>query len=208
MRIMKMLVGLLALLGTQAQGANLYVGAGLGASMALNADSSINDARGVLAKAGATTHINYDKVAPAPTVLLGIDVTKYLAGELQYTYLGNYQLNASLAGGGTAKETDNVHAWSFSAVGKYWVGSKFHLLGKLGFSESVVDMGCSIPGGRCGSGTDSAVGFVFGVGLALVPARELELRLDYTQYANIGNKRRDYAAGPFGMIEGLAIYHF
>lgn len=208
MRIMKILVGLLALLGTQAHGASLYVGAGLGAGMPLNADSNINDGRGVLANASTTTHVTYDKVAPAPTVLLGVDVTKYLGGELQYTYLGNYQLKGSLVGGGTVKETDNVHAWSFSAVGKYWVGSKFHLLGKLGFADSVVDMGCSIPGKRCDSATDSAVGFVFGVGLALVPARELELRLDYTQYANLGNKRRDYTAGPFGVVEGLAIYHF
>lgn len=208
MRIIKILVGLLALLAPGAQAANLYVGAGLGAGMPMNADTSVRDARGVLSNLGVTTHITYDKVAVAPTVLIGFDATKYLAAEFQYTYLGNYNLKATTATGGIGEETDNVHAWSFSGVGKFWLGPKVKLLGKLGFADSIVDMSCSIPGSGCGSATDSGVGFVFGVGLALVPARELELRLDYTQYSGLGDKRRDYTAGPFGLVESLLIYHF
>lgn len=208
MRIIKILVALSALVCVPAHGANVYVGVGLGAGMPLNADASIRDAKATLSNLGPTTHITYDKLAPAPTVLLGFDVTRYLAGEFQYAYLGNYQLKASLASGGVAKETEDVHAWSFSAVGKFWLGPKVHLLGKLGFADSVVDMGCSIPGTSCNSSTDSAVGMVFGAGLALVPARVLELRLDYTQFTGLGDKRREYTAGPFGLVEGLVIYHF
>ncbi len=207
MRTMKILLGLLALLGAPAHAANLYVGAGLGGGMPFSVDSNVRDGRALLANTAAT-HITYDKLAVAPAVLVGFDVNKYFGGEFQYAYLGNYQLKASMAGGGVAKETDNVHAWSFSAVGRYWLGPKFHLLGKLGFADTVVDMGCSIPGKSCNSGTDSGVGLVFGVGIGLVPAKELEIRVDYTHYSSVGNQNRDYTAGSFGLIETLAIYHF
>ncbi|HKI81788.1 MAG TPA: outer membrane beta-barrel protein, partial [Pseudodesulfovibrio sp.] len=180
MRRIKILVGLLALLGTEAHAADMYVGAGLGAGMPMNADTSVRDARGALSNLGATTKITYDKVAVSPSILIGFDANRYFGAEFQYAYLGNYNLQATTTAGGVAEETDNVHAWSFSGVGKFWLGPKVNLLGKLGFADSLVDKSCSPPGNGCGSATDSAVGFVFGVGLALVPARELELRLDYT----------------------------
>lgn len=207
MRRVSILAGLLAVLSTQAHGADIYAGAGLGGSISLSADGNVNDARSILATVGTAGRITYDKATVTPAVLLGVGLNRYIAAEIRYAYLGDYGLKTS-AGGGTAKESDDVHAFSLTAVGKYPLGPKVQVLAKVGFADTIVNMTCSIPGQGCASATDSSVGFVFGAGISLLPARVLELRFDYTQYNGVGNSGRNYTAGTFGALETLAIYHF
>jgi len=217
-----MLVSLLSLAAVPAWAQGAYFGVGVGRAQAADASSnSRNLADQVCAAAygagasGCAVSLKYDESANGFSAFAGMQLSPYLAGEVGYVDLGTYSLRANfvLTSGGTtsiasATEEDKASAAYFAAVFSYPVTRRVALLGKLGLAYTRLKESCTVSVAPCSSGSDTGWQPTFGLGVDVSLVANVDLRVSYTQFNNVGDANNQYAAGDFRYAEIAGIVHF
>lgn len=194
-----------------AQAAGWYAGGGVGSAAALDADSNVSGARAGLAQLGTSSVTGHDAGSAAASIAGGYEFNRYLSAELAYAYLGRYKLSVFASSGSftvSGTETDEVSALSLAAVGQFPVYPKFRLIGVFGLARTSDKNSCDLTSATCTTGGATGIHPMFGAGVAMLPVKRLEIRLDYTQYQDVGDVGNDYTAGNFGLVRTSLFYHF
>ena len=192
-----------------------YVGAGLGAGHAVDADSNVFNSVSVMTNNAVPVAGSYDSSRSLYQLFGGFRFNRYFAAEVGYVDFGRYTLN-SVAAVGTnyvaVSATDRIDALYIAAVGTYPVNRIVSVFGKLGLANSRDRETCFVSGAFCPSADDSATEPVIGLGVefpfASAPWRpHWALRVEYDVYSSIGSGY-EYTSGNFDAITANGVYEF
>ena len=200
-----------------AQAGELYIGGGFGSASA--DDASTNAAARVKSQtlrlrtnsANVSSSASYDDSGGTGySVLAGYRFTSYLSAEAAYDYLGKYNFQATFVRSGvviTRTEQNEVSAFSVSGLLTIPIEKLAAIYGKVGVAATTDKMTCSISNGTCNSESDVSKSGMAGIGGILVLGNG-EVRLEYDQFQDVGDKNNEYTAGTFSLLKLEYVHYF
>jgi opacity protein-like surface antigen len=189
-----------------------YIGFGLGGVRTADASENIDAHHTALARYGINDITSHDTTSSATSLLGGYRFNKFLAAELAYTDLGDYDMRGFSGPAQTlpaGRERDRVSALSLSAVATAPIGDVFAIYGKIGpVLATVEERTCVSNLFFCDSSSDTNDAWLGGVGLRLTPPTLIgEIRLEYNRYGDIRDGS-EFTAGDFNLWQVEYVYSF
>lgn len=190
-----------------------YVGAGVGLSYANDASNNAASGNSALAQYGIGEITSYNNRSGTFSLLGGYRFNNYVAAEVDYTYLGYFDMHGYTGPGRTppsGRERNQAEALALAAVLSAPVSDTFSLYGKLGPTLTTnEERACVSNIRRCDSNTDIRNGLVFGLGASITPPRLLgALRVELDRFNHVGDTQNEFTAGRFSLLQVQYVYTF
>ncbi len=190
-----------------------YVGAGAGLGYANDASNNVASGNSALAQFGVGEITSYNNRSGTLSFLGGYRFNKYVAAEVDYTFLGIYDMHGYTGPGRTppsGREKNQAEALALAAVLTAPVSDTFSLYGKFGPTLTTnEERTCVSNIRRCDSNTDIRNGLVFGIGGSITPPRLLgAIRVELDRFNHVGDTQNEYTAGRFSLLQVQYVYTF
>ncbi len=118
------------LFGTAAANAQVYVGASVGRSLSSNDRDTFTDQFLDLGFESASTHSDRKDIGWRP--FIGFGFGPYFAIEAAYTDLGSFNSTTTVEPAGTFDARTAIKGYELGAVGRFPIGDRFSLYGRVG----------------------------------------------------------------------------
>jgi outer membrane protein W len=210
----KFLVATAVLLASQTSYAgNWYVGLGLGAAHADDASENIAAGNSTLPQFGIGNITSSDDNSGALSLLGGYHFNPHIAAELDYYYLGSYDMHGFTGPGRTppsGRERNEADAFSIAAVLTAPLNDSFSLYGKLGPTlTDNEEWTCTSDVWWCDHASDTKFGTMAGAGISFTFPRLIgAFRLEADRFSNVGDKNTEFTAGRFTTLQFQYVYTF
>lgn len=192
---------------------NWYVGLGLGAARANEASENSAAGNSTLAQYGIGNITSYDDNSGALSFLGGYRFNAHIAAELNYNYLGSYDMHGFTGPGRTppsGRERNHADAFSLAAVLTAPLNDSISLYGKLGPTlTGNEEWTCTSDVWWCDRSSDTKVGSIAGAGASFTFPRLIgALRLEIDRFGNVGDAHNEFTAGSFSVLQLQYVYTF
>jgi hypothetical protein len=192
---------------------NWYVGAGIGLSYANDASQNVASGSSTLAQFGIGEITSYNNRSGTFSLLGGYRFNNYAAAEVDYTYLGTFDMHGYTGPGRTppsGREKNQAEALALTGVLAAPVSDTFSLYGKFGPTLTVNDERTCVSNiRRCDSTSDIRNGLIFGIGGSITPPRLIgALRIELDRFSHVGDTNNEFTAGRFSLLQVQYVYTF
>jgi len=190
-----------------------YVGAGAGLGYASDASNNVASDNTALAQYGIVEITSYNNRSGTFSLLGGYRFNDYVAAELDYTFLGYFDMYGYTATGHTqpsGSEENWTGALALAAVLTAPVSDTFSLYGKFGPTLTVNEVStCTSDVWWCEDNSDIRNGMVFGIGTSITPPRLLgAIRVEFDRFNHVGDTQNEFTAGRFSLLQVQYVYTF
>jgi len=210
----KFLVTTAALIACQpGYAGNWYVGLGLGAAHAEDVSENIAAGNSTLAQNGIGNITSSDDNSGALSLLGGYRFNAHIAAELDYYYLGSYDMHGFTGPGRTlpsGRERNEADAFSLAAVLTAPLNDSISLFGKLGPTlTDNEEWTCTSNVWWCDHSSDTNFGTMVGAGVSFTFPRLIgAFRLEAARFSNVGDSNDEFTAGRFSALQFQYVYTF